>query len=209
MSRYDDLRCNIETLDLILFSGKGRTSNLIKRATNSEWSHVGLAVWVESIARKEEDRLFIVESTTLNDQPDISGEYRKGVQMMPLSQRVDSYDGHIGWSPLKPEANPTQKRLAVDWLFSKHAAKTEYDTAQAVMSGIDPSKWNWFLRLLSTPFHRFAYAKEDLEKLFCSELVTKALKEANILPDEVNASEQTPEDVLNFHCYRGHVEILK
>lgn len=44
---YNLIRNNLETGDLVFFSGSGFTSEIIKKATISEWSHVGMVISVD------------------------------------------------------------------------------------------------------------------------------------------------------------------
>jgi hypothetical protein len=90
--KYADIRDNIETGDIILFSGTGIVSRAIKAVTLSPWSHVGVA-----LVMPEYDWKLIIESTTLSNIPDLmSGKPVKGVQVVPLSQRIKTYDGDLG-----------------------------------------------------------------------------------------------------------------
>ena len=57
--RYEEARANIQTGDIVLFSGKGGISSAIKWFTRSGWSHVGMALRVE-----EFDTVLLWESTT-------------------------------------------------------------------------------------------------------------------------------------------------
>src|SRR5687767_8237024 len=93
---YNNYRDYIKTGDIIAFSGGGGFSDAIKQFTFSPYSHVGMAIWIEPIPN--EKRLFIMESTTLNDVPDVNGEYRKGVQMVGMAQRLDGYVGEAWWA---------------------------------------------------------------------------------------------------------------
>jgi hypothetical protein len=65
MYNYNIHRGSINTGDIILFSGKGRISNIIKWVSKSKWSHVGVAIKI-----KEFDMILCLESTTLVDIPD-------------------------------------------------------------------------------------------------------------------------------------------
>src|SRR5688500_18814624 len=114
LERYEKLRSSIRTGDCILFSGKGRESNLIKRVTISKFSHVGMALWLTPVST-DEPRLFLIESTTLNTVPDISGSYRRGVQMIPLAQRLEGYEGEAWWLPLKQPLNTEEKINLISW----------------------------------------------------------------------------------------------
>ena len=44
MPKYEDIRGDLRTGDIILFSGKGGISHAIKLTTNSKWSHVGMVL---------------------------------------------------------------------------------------------------------------------------------------------------------------------
>ena len=77
--RYE--RKNINTGDILLFSGKGLFSSLIRLATFSKISHVGIAYVIGG-------DIYCWESTSLS-------KGKKGVQISLLSNRVQSYNGKI------------------------------------------------------------------------------------------------------------------
>jgi len=90
MPAYHELRDELKTGDLILFSGKGAISNVIKLFSGGKWSHVGMVLRVPAL----DDAVLLWESTTLSDIPDIESELpTKGVQVVPLSQRLSKYRG--------------------------------------------------------------------------------------------------------------------
>lgn len=184
---YLDLRENIQMLDVIAFSGKGRMSEIIKWKTKSEISHVGIVYKVFPQAGNG-SRVMLIESTTLGNLPDIkTGELRKGVQLQFLSQRLASYDGEAWLYPLRTIVSDANLARTQDWLTSAHTQKIEYDSFQAIGAGLD-----FFDRLLGIE------NKEDLSSLFCSELVTKAFQIAGLVDKSVNPSEMTPKDVCDF-----------
>ena len=161
---YNTIRESVRTGDVFAFSGKGRTSNVIKRVTNSQYSHVGMALWITPM-HSQLSRLFIIESTTLNDIPDVSGEYRRGVQMVPLAQRLEGYDGDCWWVPIKvPILDDDEKTRLTTWLFQKHSSHVEYDTAQAIAAGIDPETWIKGTRWIGKLFGRWTNSDCDLKK---------------------------------------------
>lgn len=207
LTTYNKIRDEIRTGDVLAFGGKGRTSNIIKNITNSPYSHVGVALWITPM-HTEINRLFIIESTTLNNLPDVTGEYRRGVQMVPLAQRLAGYDGEAWWVPIKePILETGEKERLTTWLFQKHSSNIEYDTAQAIAAGIDPERWIKGTRWIGKLFGRWTNSKEDLRKMFCSELVTKALQEVGRVDSRINPSEQTPADVVMFPCFSEPVRI--
>ena len=66
----------------------------------------------------------------------------------------------------------------------------KYDLPQAIGAGLDFIPDN----------------KEDLHKLFCSELAAAAYEKIGVI-EEINASEQTPIDVCRFPCFGEAVQI--
>ena len=85
------LRDKLKTGDLVLFSGKGGISAGIKWATLSRWSHIGMIV-----VFAEYDFVTVWESTTLSSLVDLDTKVpRKGVQLVPLSSRIEGYDGEV------------------------------------------------------------------------------------------------------------------
>ena len=88
---YDAIRPRLRTGDIVLFSGKGAFSQGIKWFTRSGWSHVGMVVRVQDV-----DAVLLWESTTLSNVRDVeTGQLRKGVQLVSLSQRIAAYRGRV------------------------------------------------------------------------------------------------------------------
>lgn len=80
--RYEEARHAIETGDLLFFRGRLLHSRLIQFWTRSVYSHVGVAVWLESGPIR---RLFVVEA--------LEG---KGVRIYPLSRYL-SAGADVDW----------------------------------------------------------------------------------------------------------------
>ena len=83
--KYADIRGEITTGDILLFSGKGLVSNVIKLTTGCKWSHVGMAV-----VDDHHGIVNILESTMINPNSGI-----EGVQIQPLRKRYMEYDGEF------------------------------------------------------------------------------------------------------------------
>lgn len=75
--RYEDVRPDIKTGDLLLCSGTGVFSKFIQKATGSIWSHVAFVIRLDTI-----DRVMVLESV----EP-------IGVRTVPLSHYVRNYKG--------------------------------------------------------------------------------------------------------------------
>ena len=180
---YYTHRNDIKVGDVIAFSGKANFSQLIKRATFSDISHVGIVINAsfELGARRN----MLIESTTLSNG-------FSGVGITVLSKVLDDYDGEAWVYPLKEELDLDAKAQMTNWLFRQKGKP--YDMGQAIRAGID-------IRVFG---HDLLKNKEDFNKLFCSELVAEALERAGVIP-AVNASEQTPADVCGYDCFEKRI----
>lgn len=171
---YRTARPLMRSGDIIAFGGNGFISEVIKYKTKCNVSHVGIILQstvVDGVMINQ-----IIESTSLNDG-------FAGVQINRMRLHMLKYNGEIWWLPLSDQA---RKRLNLNAYFNFLMDQTgkPYDAPQAIGSAIDilPEQ------------------KEDINKLFCSELVVSSLEMAGVL-DEINASEQTPADVCRLNIY--------
>lgn len=184
---YSEIRNELKTGDLVLFSGKGAISTGIKFATLCGWSHVGMVLTLQQY-----DFVTIWESTTLSDIADLdSRELRKGVQLVPLSARVNQYKGEIAVRQLDQVSfddddvrNLMQLRREVS---GKRYERSQMELIKAAYDG------------------PFGHNEEDLSSLFCSELVAEAYQRLGLISEDKPSNEYTPSD---FSEGRG-LEMLK
>ena len=190
---YESFRAQMKTGDVLAFSGKSRTSRLIRWATRSPYSHVGL-LWVARLPGGFGQSVMLIESTTLVDLPDaVTRRMHKGVQLHFASQRIAAYPGKVWWVPLREPLKPAQQRRMERWLRETHCRQVAYDRAQALGAAFDL-------------FDSLGLANEpDFSALFCSELVARALQVAGLVDASMNPSELTPHDVVQLPCFRPPV----
>lgn len=172
----ESMRAKLKTGDVVLFSGKGGVSAGIKWATLSRWSHVGMIVFLP-----EYDFVTVWESTTLSSIVDLDTKVpRKGVQLVPLSSRIEGYDGEIAVRQLDGVTFDSDdiKRLMQ---LRRELAGREYeqDKIELIRAAYDG------------PLGRNS---EDLTSLFCSELVAEAYQRLGLLSEEKPSNEYTPAD---------------
>jgi len=169
---YKDIRNEMKPGDVIAFGGKGLISGIIKGVTNSPVSHVGIIM-----------QTVLQGGIFINQIIESNGKKKglTGTQVWRMSERLSEYGGMVWWLQMNIKID---KQHLVDFCLSQK--DKEYDTPQAIGSAVD------FL----------PDQKEDLNKLFCSELVTAALESVGVLND-INASEATPADVVAFPIYTG------
>jgi len=175
LTEYKKERGKIETGDLLFFSGKGHSSSIIKMMSCSPWSHVGMALRIE-----EWDMLMLWESTTLSNVPDFeAGVEMRGVQVVPLSERLKSYDGEVGVRPLAGVKRD----------------KEFQETIKQVRRGFKGRPYERSrLELLRAAFGGFfgSNKEEDLSSIFCSELVVEAYQRLGLLSEEKPSNTWTP-----------------
>ncbi len=187
--QYELHRPRMKTGDVLAFSGKSRTSRIVRWATRSPYSHVAL-LWRARLPGGFGPSVLLIESTTLVDLPDaVTRSVHKGVQLHFASQRVSAYEGKVWWVPLREPLKPAAQRKMEAWLRQTHCQRVPYDLVQAIGAGFDLLD---ALGLENEP---------DFSALFCSELVARALQIAGVIPESVNASELTPADVVGLSCF--------
>jgi hypothetical protein len=194
---YAEAREQMQPGDVIAFGGKGHFSEIIKFATFSSVSHVGVILRTK-IPEDTSGRFFnqIIESTSLNGF--------NGVNVSRFSDRISSYEGELWWLPLKKEIREGtfNRSKFFNFLFNQAKERKAYDMPQAIKSAVDA--------LDDLPFgmNGPAYNKEDFSKFFCSELVAAGLEIAEAV-GSVNASEVTPIDLCRWNIYEDSYFQLK
>jgi hypothetical protein len=194
VSSYEAVRSRIKPGDVIAFSGNDLPSQVVKVATNSQFVHVAIVIWVDQRV-DHNNAILIAESHVDTSLPSVgTGERRLGVQFQWLSDRIKTQPPPIWWVPLQEPLAEVALIDMLQWLEMAEDQKTPYDFMQAIGAG-----------LISMKFGMRNH--DDESALFCSELVTKALQVAGVLDPKLNASEQLPVDVVKFPCFEAPVLI--
>lgn len=177
--KYDDIRPKLNTGDMVLFSGEGHISNIIKWYTKSKWSHVGMVI--KSI---EWDMLLLWESTTLSKIKDIqSGKAKQGVQLVPLSGRIKAYEGEVGVRLLNIERTSEMLCSLKDLRRELKGRPYEENKLELFKSAYD------FVG---------GHNEEDLSSVFCSESFAEGWQRMEIFeepPKGKPSNEYTPADL--------------
>ncbi|VVC75044.1 hypothetical protein AQUSIP_03190 [Aquicella siphonis] len=106
--RYHELRHEIRSGDILLCSGNSVFSTLIKKATNSVWSHVGFILRLDAI-----ERIMVLESVE-----------SIGVRAIPLSNYVHDY-------------NATGKGYEGKLMLARHQDVREENISKLSRSAVD------------------------------------------------------------------------
>lgn len=115
------------------------------------------------------------------DGPILMEAVGSGVRREPVGRRVEEYNGDVWWIPMSEEARMYLDVPALQQFLSEQEGK-EFDAAQMLPAAIDVLE------------EGATKAREDLTRLFCSELVTAGLRAGGVL--DLNPSETTPRDLV-------------
>lgn len=193
---YEQVRKSMNAGDIIAFSSNVGFSSLIKLATRSSVTHVGIVFQTKLFIYGEaQDGFFnqVMEST-------VASGTRAGVIANRLSDRVEFYPGDMWWLPLRKEVRDRMD-LRKFYNFLLHNEHRAYDIAQAIRSAFDlPSN-------LPIPA-KLTRNAEDFSRFFCSELAAAALEASGAI-GSINASEVTPIDLCMFSIYEANYYQLK
>ena len=179
---YYDIRNRIQPGDVIAFSGKKAFSEIIKKVTASNVSHVGVVIETKlEMDGAPHGRLFkqVAEAT------------ETGVKFTKLSDIEKDYEGELWWLPLSCECRERLRRNAQDFFdFLIDNRGLPYDSLAAL------------IRAWADGFDSLGITKneEDFGAFFCSELAAAALERGGVI-NKVNASEVTPIDLCRFNIY--------
>ena len=180
--KYQDIRNELKTGDILLFSGKGHISEGIKFFTLSKWSHVGVVYrFVDPL--DPDGSVFCWESTTLSDIEDAdTGKLTRGVQRVELSERIERCFAKGYEISLRPLSKPlTDDMVRALNTFRHEVSGTPYEKSK--------------IELIKSAYDGiFGENKEDLSSLFCSELVAEAYQQMGLLTEAIPSNEFTPKD---------------
>ena len=190
MATYDNVRSNLDTGDIVLFSGKGLISMGLKIGALCSWSHVAMVV-----RAKEPDVALIYQSTPVCKAKDFfDGNLKNGVQINVMSEAVKGYNGKVAVRHLSVARTPTMLNGLSEFrqeVRDRPYEKRIMDMVQAVWDG------------------PLGHVEEDLSSLFCSELVAEAYQRMGLLPRNQSggkeSSEYTPK---NFSSQGGELDLL-
>lgn len=153
--RYEAVRDELRSGDLVFCSGSYVFSGLIQRFTRSVWSHVGIVYRDDHL-----QRLFILESET-----------GIGVRLVPISKylrdyhgRRRPYRGQIVIGRVEPAPGDAQARQAVS--FGMDLLTKPYDNFE-------------ILRIAARIAFRVGRRTQD-RKFICSELVDECYRAAGV-----------------------------
>ncbi len=173
--------------DVFAFGGtKGFFSWLIRVGTWNPVTHVAIVSHID-----KDGVPVLTESTTLYDK-------KSGVQENSLYSRLDAYKGlgRVWWCPLSTQARTLLDVKAMQDFLKEQIGK-QYDYRQVV--GVTLNRIPMFQRMMN---------QADYNRMFCSELVSSALKAGHVIPSEWGDSHVTPEGICAYRLFRGAYQLI-
>lgn len=182
---YEAILTQVKPGDVFAFSGSDIPSQVVKLATQSEFVHVAIVVWVDE--RVQHNRaILIAESHVDTSLPSVgTGEAKLGVQLQWFDDRYTTQPGPVWWVPLKQPLSPAGLAAMRQWLQLAEAKQTPYDFKQAIGIGFVALGWD-------------GLNQADDGAFFCSELVMRALQIAGVVPTHENSACHSPADVIKL-----------
>lgn len=189
--------------DVFLFSGRASLSKIIALATNSPFSHAGIAF--------DETSIFEAEIAT-------------GVTQTNSLQRILNYDGDVWCLPLRKSTYSIFQKFAFQTFLKSQKSIGEYDFSTLIRlilerlkeKGVSiPSELEKVQEINSDQFAVFLsrawieqnkvaiLTRQEISKFTCSSLVAKALQIAKVLPENIQATEVSPADLCEFCIYES------
>lgn len=170
---YKEWRDILRDGDVVMYSGSGFFSWLIKKITRSNYSHAGIVVWWNN-------RLMVLEAIS------------KGIVVTPLSENISHYHGDVDLF--------CHMNLVDKWDKQHAAIRTQISIHAQLQLGKKYNRWRMIVyawRLLyRTPFDkRDAFRKSS--KMYCSYYVASCYNAAglDIVPGLAD-SYTTPGDIV-------------
>jgi hypothetical protein len=148
--QYGDIRERVEDGDVFLFRGTILLSRVIEKASHGKYSHAAIAAnWG---ARK-----MILQAELLG-----------GVQAIPLSVAIGTYEGRVDWYKIRPEC---KAKLDIDALLGE--AKADLGLTYATSDLLRVAAHNLFGTALPADC-------DNPHALFCSQYVERCFRKAGI-----------------------------
>jgi hypothetical protein len=153
----------LQTGDIVLFSGRTLSARVVQVFTKSYWSHIGVVLRLPEYG----DTPLLWELTRASKLPDLQRhEIFDGVQLVPLALKVASYPGEVFVRRLTGAGAVKTRRQRIQPLLSEWAAHPyrNFLVKQwlAWRHGPDASQWQ--------------------RGGFCSEFVAEVYKQLQLLP---------------------------
>jgi hypothetical protein len=216
-----DIVSMVQPGDILAFSGQGNiVSDLVRSATGSIVSHVGIVLNSQSSIDGKPVQPKIIESTSL-------GGFQ-GVTVTDLIMRATYYPGFIWYLPLRLDLQKKIDPKKLEYWLLQQKGK-QYDTWGAIESALlqweqseywkkiasvstelEKEGMNYWRKITSlyspqtsTPVAPTVENAKPIANWFCSELAGAALQQVGVLPSTLDPDFIRPTDLVAMQIYSG------
>jgi hypothetical protein len=214
-----DIVSMVQPGDILAFSGQGNiVSDLVRAATGSIVSHVGIVLNSQSSVDGKPVQPQIIESTSL-------GGFQ-GVTVTDLVMRATYYPGFIWYLPLRLDLQKKVDPKKLEYWLLQQKGK-QYDTWGAIESALlqweqteiwhkiasestalEKQGMNYWRKITSfyspePPIATPVESPKPIANWFCSELAGGALQQVGVLPSTIDLDLIRPTDLVAMQIYSG------
>lgn len=174
---YQKLRAQLNTGDLVLFSGTTFSSRIVQLFTFSRWSHIGVIVRLP----EHDNKPLLWELTRASKLPDIhyGASLGDGVQLVSLDDKLSSYVGDVAIRRLRGGCDEAKRLVLLRELLADWQAKPYRNIIQKNLSA-------WWRGEEATTISQ--------QGGFCSEFVAELYKSWQLLPSDRPSRYYVPQD---------------
>ena len=181
---YNNIKGNLETGDLILFSCNDFISKGIKYTISSKYSHVGIVI------KGKNDNLYILECDMTGSYDYLSHkDYKPGSHLIDLKTKIEEYDGtKFGFRKLKNNKSTISR------------SKLNKILKRSVLIGFQDNWITWMIAHFKNKYLGNLF--NDPDYMFCTQYVAYVYQQLGILSKKNPNYLFTPKDFevtnLNF-----------
>ncbi len=176
---HKEIRSDLKTGDIVLFSGDKGIAPFIKLFTRSKWSHVGM------VYLRDGD-VCLWEATKIGKVVDSEkGKKINGVQLPLLSERIRRFSGEVAIRSISEGFDQDMLKKLFNFRQRVKGRKYEKRKLDLLLSVYDG---------IFIPEGFVPDASNDLSSFFCSELIAETYREVGLLLSPQPSSEYTPAD---------------
>jgi hypothetical protein len=139
--KYKEVRSELKTGDILIFSGFGADSDCIKCFTTTPWSHVGMVLRLDDFKperlKPDNHNLYCWHSTlfSYHDVPDLlQGKGKSGAQLNKLSSVMRNYSGRIVLRKLQNPIPNLNEQNIIEFITEQSKGIYEYGASELVNS---------------------------------------------------------------------------
>jgi len=194
---FSELKAQMRTGDLVLFSGRYEESELIEKLEHSPWSHVGMTVRLPDVVP-----VLFWESTTLTNLADeLFHDHKEGPKLVNLFERMKQYGREL--KPYVP-AKFAYRKLDVVRTAGMLDPLMEMFVKDHGLP--NPSEWKMIFEVVEG---RLLNIQSRLDNYFCSELIAEGYVKMALLPADHAVNAYMPRDFSsegNLPLQKGRLE---